>query len=655
MKKSKVLILLIIIASFFAFYLVYSFFANKKEEKEPITPTPTPIVTPTPVPTPTPTPEPTPEPTPIPTPAPPEDTKIGIYNGIYLTFKDNKNVIKPNVDDDNSVIFKLEGESSDSKELYYEITVNSEYNSNSIISKLTFNLLEINDEEEITNRINIDKFNTLENRVIYVGTITGLSSINKRYKLQITHDGTSTYNDITVDVKIATEKKVKAGKASAKVLNSIKSHPNTTWTDTDNVIYLSGTSSVINYNYVWYSGKLWRITAINPNGTLRLITDNMMTTINWGKNIEYSGSWVYQWLNEDFYDTLYNPKNILVTNVSWNYTTDASSTPKKPETLPYQKTVSAPVGLLSSYEYYNAYRNSKYTDNYLNTNHYWWHITPQHNQAVRSTGDNGKQDLYDRNPANHARGIRPVIYLNSNVEFTGSGTKGDPYKIVGDIPKAKQSDLLNSRISGEYLMFDKSVYRIVNIENNKAKIVMVDYIREGRKAVEKHISRTIYFGRSTNTQTDYYWDYYIKNTWFPTVSQSYRNMTVDGTYYLGNYHLNTHYKHTLCQDANLDIVKTKNCSKYTDANHIFVGRIGLIRIGEMFSAQQLEYESEPKTFWTISPYDDVEYRIVLNTNSMWRHATWGGFHVVHPTFYLKESIKIVSGNGTFTNPYIISE
>ena len=32
----------------------------------------------------------------------------------------------------------------------------------------------------------------------------------------------------------------------------------------DGITYLSGTKTCINFNYVWYSGKLWRITAINP-------------------------------------------------------------------------------------------------------------------------------------------------------------------------------------------------------------------------------------------------------------------------------------------------------------------------------------------------------------------------------------------------------
>ncbi len=34
----------------------------------------------------------------------------------------------------------------------------------------------------------------------------------------------------------------------------------------------------------------------------------------------YTGSYIYQWLNEDFLDTLYNYENIIVTDSTWNIT-----------------------------------------------------------------------------------------------------------------------------------------------------------------------------------------------------------------------------------------------------------------------------------------------------------------------------------------------
>ncbi len=577
-----------------------------------------------------------------------------IYNDIYLEFQDNKNVLSTNNSD---VIFTLKGDNISNNIIYYEITLNYEQVSNNYInSDLVFNLISLDDN----NTLSTGSYNTINNRIIYIGKIEGLSNIDKKYKLEVLSKNKD-YNNIIVSVNIASEEKKLPILGYELVLNSINNHPNTTWTDVDNVIYFSGEENTINYNYVWYSGKLWRIMALNPDGSMKLITDNMMTTIAWGKNIEYNGSWVYQWLNEDFYDTLYDPNNILVTDATWNYTTDGNRIPSKPDTLPNQKTVNAPIGLISSYEYYVA---SKLCDtlssgakksNYLDIHHRFWHITPQHDKAVRSTFEDGKQDLYDRHPGNYQRAIRPSIYLNKYVEFTGTGTKNDPYKIIGDIPNVNNNDLLNTRISGEYVLFDNDVYRIIDIFDNKAKIMRVDYLRNGNKGIEIHIARTIVYGNPAHPQNSEWWDYYLPNIWFPTISLDYQKMVVDGIYYLGKYPDYTSYKNTICTDANLDSVRVKDCNKYTASDKIYIGKVGISRIGEMFAAQQLDYETVPLKMWTITPYDDVENRIVHDSNSLWRHATWGGFHVVHPTLYLKESIKITGGDGTFNNPYTISE
>ena len=655
MKERKILIIVIVILSLFLLYEIYIFINSKSnssdsKEKEVVTPTPT--ITPTLIPTvtptfvPTETPVITPEPTPI-------EIKEEIYNKIYLKYQNDKKEINPTLD--NSTIFTIEGNNDSGRELYYEIILNGDNSSNYSYNKLKITLQEINDNEEIINNIDVERYNTFQNRIIHIGKIDSGSAISKKFKININCDDKSQYGDISVSVKISESKKELPIRASKTFLNSVNAHPNTTWNDpTDNVIYLSGTSKVINYNYVWYSGKLWRITAINPDGTLRLISESIMTTISWGINIEYAGSWVYQWLNEDFYDTLYNRTNLLVPNVKWNYTTDSNVPPKKPETLPNQKTLEAPVGLLSSYEYYNAYRNSSYSNNYLNISHYWWHITPQKNQAVRSTNDDGKQDLYDRDPGINSRGIRPVIYLNSYVEFTGSGSKGDPYRVVGDISTASNNTLINTRVSGEYVKFDNAIYRIVDTFDNKTKIQMVDYLRKDKRAMELHIARTIYYGKPSNTQNSEWWDYYLKNIWYPSISQNYRDMLVDGIYYIAKYPLKTSYKTTICNDANLDIVRVKNCNKYSDTDHIYVGKVGLIRIGEMFAAQQLDYELKPPSLWSITPFDDIENRIVHESNTLWHHKTWGGYHVVHPTLYLNSNVKIIGGTGLFDSPYEIT-
>ena len=428
------------------------------------------------------------------------------------------------------------------------------------------------------------------------------------------------------------------------------------WQDpADGTKYCSGTNDQVNDNYVWYSGKLWRIVAIYPDGTMKLITEDEITAINWGSTVEYDGSWVYQWLNEEFYDTLYNKENIIVTNSTWNYSTDGNSTPVKPETIATQKTKTAPVGLLNAYEYHNATRNASYVTNYLNIGYYWWLITPYSTSYVWSVAYDGY--LYNYSPSSFAIGVRPSINLKSGVELTGVGTKDNPYRIVGDMESPTNNvTLLSSRSSGEYVKFDGDLYRIVETSNGITKLTRVDYLRDNGTVIKKNFASSVYFGKSSNTQTDTYWDYYLNNNWYNSISSTYKNMLVDGTYYLGMYPDNTNYKATICKDTNLDSVTTKNCTKYTtsDTDKTFTGKVGLPRVGEMFSAQLGSGYSSSSSIWTITPHSDSNVQYVLNLGNLNCNSpssnSGGG---VRPSINLKSGIKIYCGSGTESDPFII--
>ena len=226
----------------------------------------------------------------------------------------------------------------------------------------------------------------------------------------------------------------------------------------DGITYISGTKDCINFNYVWYSGKLWRITSINSNGTMKMITDDVITLISYNPQGDtnfydiskkddktYTGSYMYQWLNEDFLDTLYNHENIIVEDSTWNITNSNASSlddvnTKLPETtLINNSTIgkNTPVGLLNSYEYYLSYKNASsqsYSYGYLNIGYYWWLLNPYKADPnipyyviwdVYSSGRVGYN-----NPSDNY-GVRPSVNLKSNIVITGgSGTKNNPYTIA---------------------------------------------------------------------------------------------------------------------------------------------------------------------------------------------------------------------------------
>ena len=251
-------------------------------------------------------------------------------------------------------------------------------------------------------------------------------------------------------------------------------------TDSDNVIYISGCgdeqtidgttcteANKIDFNFVWYSGKLWRIVAIYQDGTMKLVTENPITAIYWGSDTTYNGSWVYQWLNEDFNDTLVNKDKTIDTSKQWN-ATETDQTTKPAETT----MVGGNVGLLNAYEYTESYKkaNNTYGKGYLNIKQMWWLITPYNSSVVRYVSN--YDNLITNSPSSDVYAVRPSIYLSSSITFAGGeGTRNNPYKIGEDISAPTTNAKISSRVSGEYVTFKNELFRIVGKEGETTKIV----------------------------------------------------------------------------------------------------------------------------------------------------------------------------------------
>ena len=434
---------------------------------------------------------------------------------------------------------------------------------------------------------------------------------------------------------------------------------------TDDVTYLVGNNNAVDFNYVWYSGKMWRIMSINSDGTMKLITEDLITSMIPGSK-DFSVSDVKQWLNEDFYSTLVNANNIVVQNSVWNYdngtATSYDSTPLRPRTNNANYLVTAPVGLINAFEYYNIYNNSSPVDNYLQIGMDWLTLTETDTIRLRIVYRNPNEKIFSSSSSSQdGQGIRPVINLKNDVYFIGNGTKTNPYRIKGDINNPTyNTTLLNTRVSGEYVTFDNELYRIVGVDNNKTKIVRMDYVRDNGSAstpkaiLNKSIGSTQYFGSVSNTQSNDYWDYYLNNTWYGNISNTYRAMIVDGTYYIGEINYGYSYKQTICKDDNLNSVTVNNCTRYvaSDNNKTFTGKVGLLRYAEMFATQQkIDYDTT--AYYLITPFSS-EISKVFKYGSSGSSPININLVTVRPAIYLDASVKITSGTGLIENPFEIT-
>ena len=176
------------------------------------------------------------------------------------------------------------------------------------------------------------------------------------------------------------------------------------------------------YNYIWYSGKLWRVVSIDPSdNSVKLVTQWDISTIAYDDNSSaFEGSYMEDWLNDEtvdgFLGNLRNPESFIKMDSKWNVS-QMSDTSKPPSESEGGTIVEDAVGLLNIYEYVMSGDNDGYLDNGL----YFWTLTPYDaNSLWRMRADGFKQQA----SLDYADfGVRPSINLKSSVRIVdGDGT-----------------------------------------------------------------------------------------------------------------------------------------------------------------------------------------------------------------------------------------
>ena len=490
---------------------------------------------------------------------------------------------------------------------------------------------------------------------VWIDNGAGNNAINKTF-----------YGTVKVDLY------QKSAEPASNIIKARLNDTNSVTREENGVTYLAGTNETMNFNYVWYSGKLWRVTAINPDGTMKMITDGPITAIDFGDNGDNNNFYdlstntsapIYQWLNEDFLDTLYNYQNIIVENSKW-YLFDYSAIEIPKDGLEGVTTITAKVGLLNETELYlpSSITSIDYTNgNFLSNKYYWWSLNR------KDITDAGLDNSGEGGAMFNIQGVRPMINIKNTVKLSGGdGTIENPYTFIGDKEEAvANTTLLNTRTSGEYVIFDedgnsstKELYRIVGIEDGLIKINKVDYVRDtSSNVITKMLSTTANYGDGTS---DDYWDYYLNNTWYNSINSNSKNLLTKGTYYLGNIsYYNTsntrsNYKDGICANK-YTVETTKKCAKTTAIWNL--GYVGLPRVGEMFASQLERSYENSSDMWLITNAtegnNDVLQFKLENLN-----GGWGTYltdkYAVRPSLYLKSTVKITGGDGTKSNPFTIS-
>lgn len=372
-------------------------------------------------------------------------------------------------------------------------------------------------------------------------------------------------------------------------------------------VYITGGN-----NYVWYSGKMWRIVSYsNSTEVIKMVTVNPITSIyyNSTKSSSYTGSDVETWLNNDFLASLKDQQSFLI-NSSWKINDKTS--------------IKSRIGLITSSEF-DKVKLWYYSDGNTKT----WLLTEGTNQKSYYSGTTVESDATDK-----IYGVRPAVTLSPDVVYiSGDGSEGNPY-IIDNSPNAfgQKNDLLNTRYSGEYVSLNGYIYRIVSTDGTKTKVIGTNTLENNKKY----------------RFSDNYWDYSSSEMRDNVEKLSPFSSSLITT---GEFCLDT------INNANLTY-RSARCLTPERVNNSI--KIGLPKIGDFFTTK---LPNVVENYWTINPNvsnvgdaGGSQYNSTINvikSDGGVEANIISSSNAVVPVFYLNENTKIISGNGMPNSPYVL--
>lgn len=327
--------------------------------------------------------------------------------------------------------------------------------------------------------------------------------------------------------------------------------------------YIYGSKSENNYAY--YAGRMWRIISIDKENRVKMITDEAQTLLAWDKE-EFEASDINKWLNKNEDDA-----NSGIFEKSLKTDTKAS--------------------LLSISEYKRLKEN-----NYLISETPYW-IIDEDNKAMYV---DAKGEINKDNKSSFF-GVRPTIVIPNDVIYTrGTGASDNPYIFTND-----NVTTLKDAYVGEYVSFNDSNWRIIEVDDTKVKVALDDVI-----TYDKNFGSTNIYNASNGVGQ------YLNTTYYNEIEN--KDYILDGTYYTGNY--NNGYESTYTSNVTL--------------------KIGIYRMGEFFI-------NELPSVYTMTPYARTKNTIYTINNNKKVYADYiTKKNNLRPTLYLDGTLNILEGKGT---------
>ncbi len=368
-------------------------------------------------------------------------------------------------------------------------------------------------------------------------------------------------------------------------------------TDTNGGLYLDKESYIYKYatedNYLWYSGQLWRLLRVNEDKTITMITDDSISLLQ----LKYEeNDYLEEFLNE-FYEKL--DKTYLV---SFNVCNDKIVEGK---TVKCEETKEANISLLDVYSYNKAGNSKSFLNN---KTAFWLNNKNDEENYIYATAEGSISIGSDI-----AHNIRPVVTLKDKIKLvSGEGTKENPYIIT-----EKESTKITDSVVGEYIKYNDSIWRVIEINETSIKAIKTTCIEdENGECIVSKFGSSIKYLNSTLYK-------YLNNTYYKNLENN--DFIIKGNFYNGVY---TNYDYKELRSSTVEAY------------------VGLPKIAEYYSQNNLNsYLITPNTIDTVYTInDDGYYYLVAPSNEL----------NIYPVVNFDIELNIVAGNGTIGSPYELS-
>ena len=369
--------------------------------------------------------------------------------------------------------------------------------------------------------------------------------------------------------------------------------------------YYKGT---VENNYVFFANRLFRIIRINNDNTVKLISDDLVSSFMFGETPKYSESNVRNWLTSTegvvsgvYYNTIPTPENFLVKT---SYSEDTLSNDK----IEYSNDISKDyVTTLSIHDYILA--NGK--NSYLNNGKIFFLLGLEDNENIYVDEDGSIQkcDSLD------GYGVRAVITLKSNTPITGGdGTKDNPYVI-------NQGE--NTNMVDSYIKLGNDIWKVSSDNNGILKLYLCGYLSyDGIEYVRNYGTDTSLFDTSDKKSLAFY----LNNDYYNSLL--YSSVILDSEFYTGE----------ISDDVGYNFSNI--------FNETVTSKVGLLNIFDYVSYDLNDYFHINKT----SSVGSIQYTTMSN-GLLGEASITDMKHIVPVISINKEVIK--SGAGSLNDPYVV--